>query len=295
MTRAKLLIALAALAAAPAARAEGFVLKHLATIHGDAKDLGFKAPEGIACDDDGHLVVADTGRARLLTYTVMAGSVQVGLEWRFEQLRQPVKLAFEKGGGLLVLDREAHRIARVGPTGAWGGWLDLKGAPAEPVPLSFAVDPAGAIYVLDAGGPSVAVFGADGAFQRRVELPPGHYTDLWADAGGGVFVVDPTRVAVLAAAKADTAFKVITPKLEPEVSFPATITGNGRGRLLLVDQHGMSVVVLGLEGSFQGRQLSLGWTDGLVYYPAQLCINGRGEAFLADRGNNRVQAFTTGN
>jgi len=296
VTRAKLTLALAVLCAAPAARAEGFVLKHVATLYADAREAGLKSPEGVACNDDGRVVVADTGNARLLSWTVLAGTVQVGLEWRFDQLRQPVKAAFEKSGSLLVLDRQARRLARIDPAGAWGGWVEWKGAPGVPVPLSFAVDPAGAIYLLDAAGPAVAVFGADGAFQRRVALPAGgHYTDLWADAGGGVFVVDPTRAAVLSAARGDAAFRTITQKLTEEVAFPATITGNGRGRLLLVDQHGMGVVVLGLDGSYQGRQLSLGWNDGLVYYPAQLCINGKGEAFLADRGNNRVQVFTTGN
>jgi hypothetical protein len=135
----------------------------------------------------------------------------------------------------------------------------------------------------------------DGAFQRRTPLPDGQFTDLWADAAGTVYAVDPSQVAVWAAGKSDAAFKAITRDLKNEVTYPAALVGNGRGRLLLVDQHGMGVALLGLDGSYQGRQLSLGWSDGLVYYPAQLCLNGRGEAFLADRGNNRVQVFTTGN
>jgi hypothetical protein len=35
----------------------------------------------------------------------------------------------------------------------------------------------------------------------------------------------------------------------------------------------------------------MGWTEGLLYYPAQMAINEKGEAFIADRGNNRVQIF----
>jgi hypothetical protein len=52
-------------------------------------------------------------------------------------------------------------------------------------------------------------------------------------------------------------------------------------------------VVLGADGAFQGRQLAIGWGDGYLYYPAQLCINGAGTAFIADRSNNRVQIFDT--
>jgi hypothetical protein len=55
----------------------------------------------------------------------------------------------------------------------------------------------------------------------------------------------------------------------------------------------MGVVVLGNDGSYQGRQLTLGWSEGSVYYPSQLCVNEKGIAAIADRGNHRVQVFTT--
>jgi hypothetical protein len=37
----------------------------------------------------------------------------------------------------------------------------------------------------------------------------------------------------------------------------------------------------------------MGWNDGFVYYPGQLCLNASGDVFLADRNNNRVQIFAT--
>jgi hypothetical protein len=45
------------------------------------------------------------------------------------------------------------------------------------------------------------------------------------------------------------------------------------------------------DGSFLGKQLATGWTEGLLYYPAQARINERGELFVADRENSRVQVF----
>ena len=76
------------------------------------------------------------------------------------------------------------------------------------------------------------------------------------------------------------------------MNFPVYMTGS-KGRFFLVDQNGNGIVVLGADGAFQGRQLAIGWSDGYLYYPAQLCINGAGTAFIADRGNNRVQVFDT--
>jgi hypothetical protein len=35
-----------------------------------------------------------------------------------------------------------------------------------------------------------------------------------------------------------------------------------------------------------------GWKDGFLRYPAQLCVNDKGEVYVADRENSRVQIFT---
>jgi hypothetical protein len=51
------------------------------------------------------------------------------------------------------------------------------------------------------------------------------------------------------------------------------------------------VVRLGIDGSFQGRELTGGWVDGALHYPAQLCIDSADDLFIADRENNRVQIF----
>jgi len=33
--------------------------------------------------------------------------------------------------------------------------------------------------------------------------------------------------------------------------------------------------------------------EGFLRYPSQICVGGDGSVFVADRGNNRVQAFLT--
>jgi len=59
-----------------------------------------------------------------------------------------------------------------------------------------------------------------------------------------------------------------------------------------VDENGAGLVTLGQDGSFLGRQLAMGWSEGFLYYPSQMCANGRDELFIADRGNSRVQVFS---
>jgi DNA-binding beta-propeller fold protein YncE len=112
------------------------------------------------------------------------------------------------------------------------------------------------------------------------------------DAAGNVYVVDGSQAAVWIADKAASSFKPFAASMKDKMNFPVYMTGS-KGRLFIVDQNGNGIVVLGADGSYQGRQLAIGWSDGYLYYPAQLCINGQGTAFIADRGNNRVQIFDT--
>ncbi len=50
--------------------------------------------------------------------------------------------------------------------------------------------------------------------------------------------------------------------------------------------------MLGQDGSFMGRQLSMGWIEGLLKFPSQISLDEKGGVFIADRGNSRVQIFT---
>jgi DNA-binding beta-propeller fold protein YncE len=76
------------------------------------------------------------------------------------------------------------------------------------------------------------------------------------------------------------------------LNFPTSITTDDRGTIYIVDENGSGIVILGQDGSFMGRQLSMGWNEGLLYYPSQISINEKGEVFIADRGNSRVQIFS---
>jgi hypothetical protein len=74
--------------------------------------------------------------------------------------------------------------------------------------------------------------------------------------------------------------------------FPTSITTDGRGIIYLTDRNGGKVVVLGQDGSYLGRLSGMGWKEGFLNYPSQVSINGKGEIFIADTLNNRVQIFT---
>ena len=291
-----LFLALAASAWAPSALAQATPFLFDRVVYQDDKDGALRNPEGVACNDQGDFVVADTGNGRLVRYRYVAGTLSGGAEMKPAGVLAPRRLQFDSKGNLAVLDSKARKIFRVDRQGAVTGAIELKSGTTalSALPVAFKLDAADNAYVVDAVGGRVVVFDPAGAVTRQIELPRGTaaVTDVHVDAAGTVYLVDGAQAAIWTAEKGATAFKPLTQGMKDKMSFPVYLTGS-KGKLHLVDQNGHGIVTLGVDGSFQGRQLAIGWSDGFVYYPAQLCMNASGEAYLADRGNNRVQIFAT--
>lgn len=288
-------LALVALLAAGSARAQAVSLIHLASIYEDEKDRPLKQPEGVACDDQGRVVVADTGNGRLLTLSFTNRRVSGGTEVRLAQLPSPAAVQFDAKGNLLVLDRKLWKVARLDGRGQFQGYLEVKGAASSPavVPGAFKVGGAGSLVVLDLAGERVLVLDPEGSVLRQLDLPRGGavFADLAVDPAGTLYALDAVGASIWVADKSATAFKPLVQGMKEIVHFPTHLVPS-RGRLFVTDQNGHGIAVFGIDGSYQGRLLGMGWTDGLVYYPSQLCISASEELFLVDRYNSRVQVFS---
>jgi streptogramin lyase len=291
-TRMAFLLALAA-SLPGGALAAGSGLSHVRTVYVDAADGALRSPEGVACDDRGAVVVADTGNSRLLTYTWKDGSLDGGAQVRLAQLPHPVRVQIDSKGFVLALDRRAKKIVRVDAKGAFAGYLEPKGASAPVAVAAFKLDAADNAYVLDVIAGKVLVVAPDGRVTRELPVPPGArgVTDVAADASGKIYLVDAVTAVVFVAEAAEKAFKPLSASLKEMASFPTYLATDNRGRLYLVDQNGGAVVKLGTDGVYQGRDLALGWADGALRYPGQLCVTSEGDVIVADRSNNRVQIF----
>jgi sugar lactone lactonase YvrE len=277
------------------ARAEVLPFVHGGSAYADAKGQPLKSPRGIACTDNGRVVVADTGNGRLMTFQYKDGEFVDGTEVPLPQPGVPTRVQIDRVGAILALDARGRRIARIGAPGEQPGYVALRGVPdlADGFdPVAFRVGKGDEIWVLDLTGNRVVLFDPTGAFVRQIALPAGSaISDVALTPRGSLYAVDPLHGALYEAK--DGGFKLVTGKLKEYATFPSYVEVTDRGLLLLVDSHGMGIVVIAPDGSFVGRRLSLGWNDGQIYYPEQICFDRRGELFVADRGNHRVQAFTS--
>ncbi len=293
-TLARLLLSAALLAAAAVAQAQAVSLIHAGSIYEDDKDRPLRAPEGVACSDDGQLVVADTGNGRLVRMTFKNRLLTGGSEVKLPQLPSPTALQLDGKGNLLVLDRKLRKIGRVDAAGAFQGYVEPKGEGLGPVVAgAFELDGSGTLWVLDLSSVQLLAVDSGGQVVRKLPLPRGGpvFTDLAVDAAGTVYALDAVRSSIWSAEKGASAMKPLVQGMKEVMTFP-TFLATSRGRLFASDQNGHGIAVFGIDGAYQGRLLSLGWGEGLIYYPAQVCVNDRDELFVADRYNNRVQAFS---
>jgi DNA-binding beta-propeller fold protein YncE len=252
-------------------------------------------PEGIACDDQSHVIVADTGNGRLLRYilrdqTISGGSPAI----QIPELAYPTRVQLNSKGEIFVLDRKKRRIVRLTPAGAFSGYLNPTGLPSPTyVPRSFCIDRNDAIYVLDIFSERILVLNAEGRYLAQKKFPKdyGFFSDLTVDFKGTVFLIDSINATVFSAAKDSAEFSPLTKNLKEYMRFPTAITADNRGHIYLVDHNGSRIIILGPDGSFLGRLSAMGWKEGLLNYPSQLCINNRGKIFISDTNNNRIQVF----
>ena len=271
-------------------------LKWLRSVYIDAQGNGLKYPEGIACTDE-EFVVADTGNSRVLRFRYQGESVTADAEFPVPKSR-PMRLHLDSAGQIYFLDGRERRIAILGAEGEKKRYLKPRSLPfsTEVVPKSFAIDRSDQIYLLDVLSENVVVLDAQGQYQRRIPFPEeyGFFSDLAVGPQDSVYLLDSVEAVVYAAASGEKAFSPLTEGLKDYTNFPTSLTLDDGGMLFLVDQFGSGLALVGRDGAFLGRKLSLGWNEGGLYYPSQICISGNGTLFVADRNNSRVQLFSLG-
>ena len=276
--------------------AETVKFRPLLSIYSDDKGAGLKEPEGVACSEKSVLIVGDTENGRLLRFTFEEKTVKGGTEIKVPQLSYPIRIQMNSKGEIFALDEKQRRIAHLSPEGEFKGYVAAEGLPSAStvIPRSMKIDANDNIYLLDIFSGRVWILSPDGKYQKQILFPKdyGFFSDLAVDARGNILLIDSVKAVLFLAKKDSDQFTPLTKSLRENLDFPTSLTTDSRGTIYVVDQNGGGIVLLGQDGSYLGRQLGMGWSEGLLYYPSQICINEKGEAFIADRGNSRIQVFT---
>jgi hypothetical protein len=181
------------------------------------------------------------------------------------------------------------------PTGRSKAILPWRGIPTDVpvVPRSFKIGRDDNIYILDIFSARILVLSPDGKYQKQIDLPKeyGFFSDVAVDSKGTLLLLDSIRAQIFSAAKGSNTFSPLGATLKEYLSFPTSVTTDSKGTMYITDQNGAAIGIVAQDGSFLGKQSSIGWNEGLLYYPSQVCVNEKGEVFVADRGNSRVKSL----
>lgn len=284
-----------ALSAAGAIHAAGAVrLVPESAIYVDAVGSPVGTPTSISCDAE-TLAFTDRNARRIVLFDLEGESITARGEIVLPELPLPRGIALSEAGRIYVLDDKLRKIAKLTADATFEGYVELDGFDGrKPVPRAIAVGPGDALYVLDVHGSRVLVLSDDGATRRSVSLPSGRggLSDLAVGPDGSVYILDSVRSRVLVVRADGDVAEPLGETLEEDLDFAGAIAVDDGGRLFIVDRNGGGVVMLGTDGEFRGRQLTWGWREGQLRDPADVCSDGRGRVFVAERQNRRIQVFT---
>jgi DNA-binding beta-propeller fold protein YncE len=175
----------------------------------DLSKLSIYGPNGIAIDSRGRILMADTGRNRILRLSPDGKLLDtIGSDGsRPGQFRQPIGIALDKDSAIYVTDAENSRLQKLDPEGK-----PLLAISTAATPFAVAVDEFDRVYVATHGASKVVVFGRDG--QLMTELgSQGSGSPPFADLRGLATSSDGTLLAL-------GPRQVATVQLSPDSSRP---------------------------------------------------------------------------
>ncbi len=276
---------------------EDMKIKHVLSIYSDDKEAGLKHPEGVASSDGSVLIVADSENGRLLRYALQDEKLESApTEIQIPELLYPIKVHLNSQGDIFALDGKKRRIICMTADGAFKGYINPTGniSAATVVPRSFALDANDHVYIVDILNERVIVLKPSGECTRQLAFPKtyGFISDIAVSPKGDIMLVDSTHARLFAAKPGSDQFAPLTESLKEYVRFPTCLALDAKGRIYVIDRNGGSLILIGPDGSFLGRQSGMGWKEGFLNHPSQICINKKDQIFIADTSNNRIQMFT---
>ena len=257
---------------------------------GPATNAQLTSPGALTTDTAGNLYIVDgasfgslsrtAARIRKIsrdgTISTIAGNGGIGYAGEGgpavnAQLGAVSGLAKDSAGNLYVADSaDIRRISPAGIITTVAGQDNFKTGPALgdggpaitaslSVPTGVAVDSSGSVYIADTFNNRVRKITGDGIINTIPGTGVNWPSGLASDVGGNVYVAD---------------------------------SGNGRIRKITAD--GVVSIVAGSGQAVQGAFSGDGGpaTDAKLWWPKDVAVDGSGNLYIADTGNNRIRMVT---
>jgi RHS repeat-associated protein len=253
--------------------------------------------EGLTIDATGHIWEAEAGKVEEFSSTGTAithfGTFGHG-EGQFEYAKG---IALDSESHVWIADSGNTRIQEVSSTGAY-----IRQYPATPIPLvlnnpkSFSRTGAGNWLLADTGNNRLQEATSGGSFSKQsfyqTNLIEGVGTDekgaIWfsSQSGGSSMIVRES--STMGPEWATTSF--VGAGEGGNFNQPAGIAF--AGEKMYVADRGNNRIIEGEKGSYVRRFGTVGSGNGQLSKPQGLALDSKGNVWVADTGNNRVEEFT---
>ncbi len=209
----------------------------------------------------------------------------------------PVSIAVDSSGALWALDKKkgvlakldesGNIVARIGSSGSQKGQFDD--------PEDFAISSTGVIFVADSGNRRVQAFSSDGVFLKEIRSDAsGKLEDPVAialDARDAIYVLDKGRSVVsLYSAKGEPLGAFGNQEGSVRLSKPAALMVT-EDEVFVVDSD--QVKVYSHRGQYMRSFGTHGSGVGELDEPVAITATGGSTFSISERGNKRLQSFTT--
>ncbi len=299
-----LVIVLDALIHASAAQSgQAPLLETRLVLWGYSNGTTFQQPRGIAFDpSDGAIYVCNTAEHRVEVFSKTGRPLSRFVHRVSRPTGEvvdgnPVALAFDRSGRLLVVDRLASYV----------DVLDRRARPVARLNI-----PAGHAAAVAVGGDGTIYVGTNAEASRIHRFRPDYTPDgVWGVEGvapgylndvAAMCALGDTAIAV-ACERTDLVVQVFSPAGEYRRGFGTHEVGDGNfslpsgmaatadGRIWILDEIRRTLQVFDREGGFLTKAEGTGTALGQFLSPSSLASDGRGLVALTDRGLGRVQVF----
>ncbi|MCP1310834.1 fibronectin type III domain-containing protein [Paenibacillus tyrfis] len=294
---------------------------------GSGSGLGeFSGPARVSVDSSDNVYVADTGNHRIQKLTAATG---VWSEWKrsgggsgsgLGEFSNPSEVAIDGSGNIYVADAGNHRIQKLTiATGVWSEWKRSAGGAGSGLgefnnPKGVAVDGSGNVYVADSNNERV----------QKLDISSNSWSE-WIYIGGvigkglgefkypnGVAVDSSGNVYVAAdygnhrIQKLDASTRVWSEWGKSNGQFgsglgefdgPTDVAVDSSGNVYVSDFYNHRVqkltVATGAWSEWKKSGGGAGSGLGQFNYPSGVAVDGDGNVYVADSGNNRIQRLTS--
>ncbi len=262
----------------------------------------FSSPSGLAASR-GLLYIADAGNSRVQILTADGIFVsQITVKTKKDEMKEPIDVAVDLQNRIYVLDTDDNKVRVFDAAGAQINAFGSKGKGTDGFngPESLAVDGFGMIYVSDRGNYKLKKFDSQGKLLGSIGSEgdgPGQFrrtSGVDVDRDGKVYALDAGKNTLQAFSCECGAAPPLSPASPLPTIEPAKEIA-GAANALALDKRlwGLSGDSIAALGVISGRKIgSTGTEPGLLKNPRGLAVDGSGNFWVADTGNDRVQRFS---